>query len=206
MIHNLDWWLLFSSGSSQNKMVYTHSMRVVGIDPGLRLTGYGCVAGVPGRPELVEAGVFRLVSKGPLRSVSARLVELGEDLGAVLDRLGPEAVAVEGLFTHYRHPTTAVVMAHARGVVLLEIEKRGLRLLELKPAAVKKSITGSGRADKSQMQRAIQNLFSLPEPPEPPDVADALAIAVCGAERLAIGLDSAVRIPKPRLPIIDRAK
>jgi crossover junction endodeoxyribonuclease RuvC len=118
------------------------------------------------------------------------LAELSGDLGEVLDRLKPEAVAVEGLFTHYAHPTTAVVMAHARGVVLLEVEARGLRLIELKPAAVKKSITGSGRADKAQMQRAIQSLFSLPEPPEPPDVADALAIAVCGAERLATGAEA----------------
>ncbi len=165
-------------------------MRVVGIDPGLRLTGYGCVAGQPGRPELVEAGVFRLVAKGPLRSISARLVELSKDLGEVLDRLEPQAVAVEGLFTHYAHPTTAVVMAHARGVVLLEVQSRGLRLIELKPAAVKKSITGSGRADKAQMQRAVQHLFSLPEPPDPPDVADALAIAVCGAERLATGAEA----------------
>jgi crossover junction endodeoxyribonuclease RuvC len=172
-------------------------MRVLGIDPGLRLTGYGCVTGQPGRPELIEAGVFRLVSKGPLRSVSARLEELSRDLGAVLDRLEPQAVAVEGLFTHYRHPTTAVVMAHARGVVLLEIETRGLDLIELKPAAVKKSITGSGRADKAQMQRAIQSLFSLPEPPEPPDVADALAIAVCGAERLATGVEAIRATTKP---------
>lgn len=165
-------------------------MRVLGIDPGLRLTGYGCVEGRPGQPSLVEAGVFRLVSKGPLRSVSERLVELSEDLGEVLDRLKPEAVAVEGLFSHYAHPTTAVVMAHARGVVLLAVETRGLRLIELKPAAVKKSITGSGRAGKAQMQKAIQHLFSLPEPPEPPDVADALAIAVCGTERLATGAEA----------------
>jgi len=165
-------------------------MRVLGIDPGLRLTGYGCVAGRPGRPELVEAGVFRLAGKGPLRTVSARLEELSRDLGELLDRLEPEAVAVEGLFAHYKHPATAVVMAHARGVVLLCVETRGLRLIELKPAAVKKSITGSGRAGKPQMQRAVQQLFALPEPPEPPDVADALAIAVCGAERLATGAEA----------------
>lgn len=134
--------------------------------------------------------MFRLVSKGPLRSVSARLAELSEDLGALLDRLEPEAVAVEGLFSNYKHPSTAIVMAHARGVVLLAVETRGLRLIELKPAAVKKSMTGSGRAGKPQMQRAVQHLFSLPAVPEPPDVADALAIAVCGAERLATGVES----------------
>jgi crossover junction endodeoxyribonuclease RuvC len=81
-------------------------------------------------------------------------------------------------------------MAHARGVVLLAVQTRGLRLVELKPAAVKKSITGSGRAGKPQVQRAVQQLFALSEPPEPPDVADALAIAVCGAERLATGAEA----------------
>jgi crossover junction endodeoxyribonuclease RuvC len=162
-------------------------MRVLGIDPGLRLTGYGCVCGQPGRPELVEAGVFRLAGKGPLRSVPARLAELSDDLGALLDRLEPQAVAVEGLFSHYKHPATAVVMAHARGVVLLAVEMRGLRLVELKPAAVKKSITGSGRAGKPQMQRAVQQLFALSEAPVEGVVGEAGALGVCAGARLESG-------------------
>lgn len=162
-------------------------MRVLGIDPGLRITGYGCVAGRVGSLTLVEGGVIRLVVGSALRSVSERLVELDRDLGELLDRLEPEAVAVEGLFTHYKHPSTAVVMAHARGVVLLAVQRRGLELVELKPAEIKKSMTGSGRAGKEQMQRAVQQTFRLPSLPEPPDVADAIAIAACGVERLAVG-------------------
>lgn len=109
-------------------------MRVLGIDPGLRVTGYGYVTGRVGSLTLVEGGVIRLVEGATRRPVSERLVELDQDLGDLLDRLEPDAVAVEGLFAHYKHPATAVVMAHARGVVLLAVQRRGLRLVELKPA------------------------------------------------------------------------
>ncbi|KAA0213395.1 MAG: crossover junction endodeoxyribonuclease RuvC [Leptolyngbya sp. PLA3] len=162
-------------------------MRILGIDPGLRITGYGCAAGRVGALRLVEGGVIRLVEGATRRPVAERLAELDQDLSALLDRLEPEAVAVEGLFAHYKHPATAVVMAHARGVVLLAVQRRGLPLVELKPAEVKKSLTGSGRASKEQMQRAVQQVFKLASLPEPADVADAIAIAACGIERLAVG-------------------
>ncbi|MEO0483353.1 MAG: crossover junction endodeoxyribonuclease RuvC [Planctomycetota bacterium] len=177
--------------------------RVLGIDPGSRVTGYGCVRVTGegwGPPELVEAGVFRLgVVKvrrnagGMPAGVGARtpdraplvdrLNELHRDLSALLDRLRPEIVAVESLFAHYKHPQTAIVMGHARGVVLLAAHASGAKLIELEPATVKKATTGSGRASKAQMQSAVQHAFSLPEPPEPADVADALAIALCAADR-----------------------
>lgn len=166
-------------------------MIVLGIDPGLRLTGYGCVRCDGVRHELIEAGVFRLgrtdKATGDAASVSSRLVELESDVSALLDRIKPKAVAVEGLFVHTQFLATAMIMGHARGVILLTIAKRKLPLLELKPALVKKSMTGSGRADKGQVQRAVQEYFRLKELPSPPDVADALAIAVCGAERLRLG-------------------
>jgi crossover junction endodeoxyribonuclease RuvC len=169
---------------------------VVGIDPGLRLTGYACVRAGQERHGLIEAGVFRLSqtdkATGDAASVSARLLELERDVAGLLDRVKPHAVAVEGLFAHSAHPATAMVMGHARGVILLLIAQRGLTLLELKPALVKKYMTASGRADKGQMQRAVQEYFRLPEPPKPPDVADALAIAACGAERLRLGESGAV--------------
>lgn len=171
-------------------------MLTLGIDPGLRITGYGCVRTRAEGLELVEAGVIRLRRKGDdaptpapadARSVSVRLKELDRDFRALLDRLAPDAVAVEGLFAHAAHPATAMVMGHARGVLLLAIAQRGVRLVELKPAAVKKFLTGSGRADKGQVQRAVRDYFRLPELPSPPDVADALAIAACAAERLRVG-------------------
>lgn len=167
-------------------------MRVLGIDPGLRLTGYGCVeVARAGTHAIIEAGVFRLrrtdTETGDAASVSLRLEELDKDFRDLLDRVKPHAVAVEGLFAHPAHPNTATIMAHARGVILLAIAQRKLTLLELKPAIVKKFLTGSGRAEKHQMQRGVQDYFRLAEPPSPPDVADALAIAICGAERLRMG-------------------
>lgn len=164
-------------------------VRVLGVDPGLRLTGYGCVDWSAGarRPALVEAGVVRLVTRGAaLPSVADRLGTLDAEFGALLAELKPEAVAIEGLFSHYKHPSTAVVMAHARGVLMLGARRAGVGIVELKPAAVKKALVGHGNASKRQMQSAIQELFGLAEVPKPPDVADALAIAVCAAHRTVI--------------------
>lgn len=157
-------------------------MRVLGIDPGLRLTGYGCIAPAPkGRGvTVVEAGVFRLDAKA---TISDRLVEIEADLTALIERVRPEVIAVEQLYSHYAHPTTAIIMGHARGVILLVTRKAGIRLVELRATEVKKSATGFGHADKAQMQRAMQAELGLAELPKPPDVADALAIALCGMRR-----------------------
>jgi len=166
-------------------------MRVLGIDPGLRLTGYACVhapdgargaGGVGGFEgyEIIEAGVFRLRAS---RSIAERLVELERDLCEAIERLRPDAVAVEKLFSHYKHPTTAAIMGHARGVVLLAISRAGLRLVELGATEVKKSLTGNGHAKKSQMQDAVQVRLGLAMRPEPADVADAIAIACCALRR-----------------------
>lgn len=166
-------------------------MRILGLDPGLRITGYGCVDGLGERPTLVEAGVFRLGREHGTRtltSISDRLLELAQDLDALLERTRPELVVVEGLFSHYKHPATAITMGHARGVILLAIRKAGMSLMELKPGEVKKSLTGHGHASKQQMQASVQGIFDLPEPPSPPDVADALAIALCAARRLSLGV------------------
>lgn len=158
-------------------------MRVLGIDPGLRVTGYGCID--PG-PRLVEAGLVRLVParSAPLPSVADRLVELDADLAQLLRRLQPDAVAVESLFAHWRHPATAAALGHARGVILLRARHASLTLLELPPKEVKRAVCGYGQAPKEQIQRAVQTHLGLDQPPRPADVADALAIALCAAARL----------------------
>ena len=165
-------------------------MRVLGIDPGLRLTGYAvleCAADEPGGnghssvPAVIEAGVIRL---SPKQSVAERLVELERDLVDLIARTSPERVCVEKVYSHYAHPMTGVIMAHARGVVLLTAQRAGLELLELPPNEVKKSLTGNGHASKVQVQRTIAGVLNLAAPPEPPDVADAMAIALCGAGRI----------------------
>ncbi len=163
-------------------------MRVIGIDPGLRLTGYGCVeplrskGATPSGARIVEAGVFRLDVKA---SVSDRLLDLENDLTALIERVKPDLVGVEQLYAHYAHPATAIVMGHARGVILLAIRRANVPLVELRPNEVKKASTGYGHAAKDQMQRAMQFEFGLKEMPKPPDVADALAIALTAMRREA---------------------
>ncbi|MEX0654953.1 MAG: crossover junction endodeoxyribonuclease RuvC [Phycisphaeraceae bacterium] len=161
--------------------------RILGIDPGLLLTGYGVVAldGGPGlaEPRLVEAGVIRLKAG---TSVEHRLVELHRELLALIDEHQPATLAIEKLYAHYKHPRTAIVMAHARGVILLAAKMRALQIAHLPATAVKKAITGHGHASKQQVQRAVQSQYRLAEPPSPPDVADAIAIATCHARRMAV--------------------
>lgn len=160
-------------------------MRVLGIDPGLRLTGYGLVEVRPGAidPVLIEAGVIKLDAK---TSIADRLVQLADDLAGVIKSTGAQRLAVEKIYSHYAHPQTAIIMAHARGVILLCAGQSGLPIQELAATEVKKALTGNGHASKQQMQLAVQAQFRLPKPPSPPDVADAIAIATCHARRLAL--------------------
>lgn len=157
-------------------------MRILGIDPGLRFTGYGCVdaADDDARPRLIEAGAFVFRRDSP---VADRLVELERDLCELLDRASPDTVAVEKVFAHHAHPRTAITMGHARGVILLGVARLGIRLIELPSTEVKKSITGNGHASKPQVQAAVAAALRLPDVPRPADVADALAIALCAAGR-----------------------
>ncbi|GMV98342.1 MAG: crossover junction endodeoxyribonuclease RuvC [Phycisphaerae bacterium] len=151
---------------------------ICGIDPGLRQTGYGVVR-VDGDDDeivLLDAGVVRASAEGPL---SLRLAELAQGIDEVLDEHRVEVVAVEQIYSHYQRPRTAILMAHARGVVLLEAGRRNARVLHLPSTTVKRHLTGNGRAGKEQMQRAVARLLNLPCAPDPPDVADALAVAVC---------------------------
>jgi crossover junction endodeoxyribonuclease RuvC len=152
-------------------------MLILGIDPGLRITGYGLVAVSAARlraPSLCEAGVLRMKAKGELHE---RLLELYTSLSALLDDLKPDKVAVEQLYAHYKHPRTAILMGHARGTILLAAAQRGLPVTSLASTMVKRTITGNGHASKQQMQRTVAMLCKLSKPPEPPDVADAIAIA-----------------------------
>ena len=160
-------------------------MRILGIDPGLTLTGYGCLSlvGSNTEPVIVEAGVLRLRARTPM---PFRLQQLHEDLCSLLDELRPEVMVVEQLFSHYRHVQTAILMGHARGVVLLAGQSRGVEIQELTPTEVKKAVTGNGHASKSEVQRAIMAQCRLDEPPSPPDVADAIAIALCATRRLDV--------------------
>ncbi len=161
----------------------TSPVRILGIDPGLRLTGYGVVDYHPLKPTLVDGGVIRLDATAAL---AARLVELDRELDAILVEHRPEVCAVEQLYSHYAHPRTAILMGHARGVILLAAARRGVRVDQYAANRIKQSLTGHGHASKRQMQLAIQRLWNLPAPPEPPDVADALAVALCCGRAVAV--------------------
>ena len=159
--------------------------RVLGIDPGLRITGYAVVETANGAvdPALLEAGVIKLAGKEPIEH---RLEQLHNDLRELIVEHRPNHMAVENIYAHYRHPRTAILMAHARGVILLAAQQHQIDLQNLPSTEVKKAITGFGHASKQQMQLAIQSQCRLEAPPQPPDVADAIAIALTCARRLAM--------------------
>ena len=157
-------------------------MRVLGIDPGLRIAGYGCIdyKRSNANPLVVEAGAITMDTK---QNVSFRLAQLYHDIQEIITELKPNLLAVETIFTHKQQVSTATILGHARGVILLAGEQASLPLVELTPAEIKKSVSGNGRATKTQMQQAVTNTLQLNTLPEPPDVADALAIAITAALR-----------------------
>ena len=153
-------------------------MRILGIDPGLNTTGYGVIELSGRQARLVEAGVVRSKKRS---SLSQRVQEIYDGVADVIRSLRPESVALEKLYSHYDRPTTAILMGHARGAILLAASQAGIPVDDFAATQVKKTLTGNGRAPKRQMQQAIQRELSLDELPEPADVADALAIALCHA-------------------------
>lgn len=152
-------------------------MRILGIDPGLRRTGYGIVEVTASGLTLIEGGVIRTdLGQAPLPT---RVLEIYRGIREVIGEYRPKVVALEQLFTHYGHPRTAILMGHARGVICLAAAEAGLEVLDYPAARIKAALTGSGRASKDQMQRMIQVRLGLDELPAPHDVADALAVAIC---------------------------
>jgi crossover junction endodeoxyribonuclease RuvC len=151
-------------------------MRILGIDPGLQVCGYACLEMDADKEKLIEAGVIR-IEKGP--AIEIKLNRIAEDIRSLLENFKPDVVAVEELYSHYAHPRTAILMGHARGVILQKCAQAAIEVRSFSATRIKKSITGNGRASKEQIQRTIQTILSLPEIPEPNDVADAIAAALC---------------------------
>lgn len=151
-------------------------MRILGVDPGLFITGYSVLEQNGDRLDIIEAGVIRTKKTDP---TEVRLVEISRELGEVIKQLQPDAMAIEELYSHYDHPKTAIIMGHARGVIFLKAAEAHLPVYPYASTKVKNSLTGNGRASKQQMQLMIMSTLSLDQIPEPPDVADALAVALC---------------------------
>jgi crossover junction endodeoxyribonuclease RuvC len=153
--------------------------RILGIDPGLRITGYAVIEQAPSRPRICEAGIIRSSEGSGSAGLAQRIKALFDGIVEVVDQFRPAAVVVEQLYAHYAHPRTAILMAHARGAMFLAAAQRDLPVISYNATRIKKTITGSGRASKEQMQRTIQREMGLATLPEPADVADALAVALC---------------------------
>jgi crossover junction endodeoxyribonuclease RuvC len=155
-------------------------MRVLGVDPGLRTTGYGVVD--------AEGGTFRLVEGGVLRpkttlSLEARLAQLHAAMLEVVRATRPDCMVVEELWSAPKHPPTAVLMGHARGVIALAAGLCEVTFEELSHVTVKRALTGNGAARKEQVKAMVCVHLGLTVPPEPDDVSDALALALVFALR-----------------------
>jgi crossover junction endodeoxyribonuclease RuvC len=153
--------------------------RVLGVDPGLNTTGYAVVEVTPNGPHVCEAGIIRPTHGRSTADLAQRLAILYTGIEEVIVQFQPEVVVVEQLYAHYDHPRTAILMAHARGVILLAAGKHNLPVVSYNATRIKKTITGHGRATQDQMQRTMQQELRLAKLPEPADVADALAAALC---------------------------
>lgn len=152
-------------------------MKVLGIDPGTAVLGFGVVdAGGPA-PRLVECGILATKPRDPLPT---RLRILYDGIGTLLQRHRPDAMAVETAF-YGKNVRTTLVLGHARGVILLAGEQAGVEIAEYAPALIKKTMTGRGAALKPQVGYMVMQLLRLKTPPEPEDAADGVAVALTHA-------------------------
>ncbi len=155
------------------------AVRYLGVDPGLGITGYGVLETGPEGTVLVEAGTLRTDAK---LSLELRLDELYSGIREIIEATSPDVLGLEEVFSHYRHPATAVKMAHARGVLCLACVRSGLKLVSLPASSIKKLVTGNGRASKAQVRGMVAHLLRISEEIRPDDVSDALAAALAAIE------------------------
>ena len=154
---------------------------VLGIDPGSRRSGYAVVTNENHRPKIIEVGVIDLTTSLELED---RLLELSNEIADLIKQHRPTVAALEGVFSHGKFPRSALILGHARGVCLVECRRNNLAISTVAPAEMKRVITGSGRATKAQVQRAVAGWCGLQRPPEPNDAADALGMALFQLRKL----------------------
>jgi crossover junction endodeoxyribonuclease RuvC len=148
--------------------------RILGIDPGTGILGFGVIDVIKSQPVLVDAGVIRTPVK---EDDAVRLLTIYEELTGIIAQNKPTIISVEKLF-FARNVTTAMTVSQARGVVLLCAMQAGMQIFEYTPMQIKQAITGYGKADKKQMQEMVRVILRLKEIPRPDDAADALAAAI----------------------------
>lgn len=170
------------------------SHRILGLDPGLQVTGYGLIDVQPARSGasqqlvVVEAGIIRATHRPAnpqedKQTLAERLALLFDGVSEVLNDFSPDVAVVEELYSTYRHPRTAILMGHARGVLFLAAALKQIPVVSYGATEMKRALTGNGRASKAQIQRTVQQRLGLRLTPSPPDVADALGLALCHATR-----------------------
>ena len=175
----------------RTKRASARSVRVMGVDPGSSTTGYGVIQSDGRRYELIECAGVRVPSK---LSFPERLLLISKKLEEVMERLAPDACAVEETF-YAVNVKSALTLGHVRGVVLLAAARAGIEIFEYSPLEIKSALVGYGRAEKKQVQEMVRLLLKLEEPPEPLDASDALAVAICHANTAST---------KALLPAIER--
>ena len=163
-------------------------MRILGIDPGIAIVGFGLIESDRSGQRILQYGAITTPKELPL---AERLVQIGNDLNTLLEQFKPDAVAVEELF-FTNNITTGIAVAHGRGIILYTAQKSGVPLYEYTPMQVKMAVTGYGKAEKRQVMDMTKRLLNLKAVPKPDDAADALAIALCHA-RSATSLLSRVQ-------------
>ena len=169
-------------------------MRILGIDPGIAIVGFGLIEADRGRTRLLNYGAITTPAGLPL---ARRLVQIEQDMEALIAQLKPDAIAVEELFFS-NNITTGIAVAHGRGIILCTAEKSGVPLYEYTPMQVKQAVTGYGKAVKKQVQEMTRVLLHLPAIPKPDDTADALAMAITFCHTNGSQLNRFVRrVPGP---------
>lgn len=154
-------------------------MRILGVDPGLGVTGYGIIEAEAGQFKILEAGIIK---SSPRKKLASRLAEIYKGIQGIIREYHPGYLVLEKLYSHYRHRMSAIAMAHARGVIALCAgEFFHLELVDYPAKRVKKALTGNGNASKLQVQRTVQSILNLKKLPQPDDVSDALALSLAHA-------------------------
>ena len=152
-------------------------MRILGIDPGIAIVGFGLIESDRGNMRMLQYGAVTTEAGLPL---ATRLVQIEDDMRALLRQLQPDEIAIEELFFS-KNITTGIAVAHGRGVVLCTAERLGVPIFEYTPMQVKQAVVGYGLAEKRQVMDMTRRLLKLKAVPKPDDAADALAIAICHA-------------------------
>ena len=162
-------------------------MRILGIDPGYAIVGFGVLQAVRGQATLLRCGAIRTEAGVPM---PRRLLQIGEDLGELIHTFAPDVLAIEELYFN-NNVTTGIGVAQARGVILATAAKLGVPVAEYGPSQVKQAVVGYGKAEKRQVMEMTRRMLRLAEVPRPDDAADAVAIALCHARsatsRLPVG-------------------